>query len=97
MTRSLTEGRALALEAELRKIASEARKDLATLGSHSLLIETALRVLMKHDLLMEFAAEMQKPPTDERDALRARVLELEQQLSAIAEPAVLFEGRSAPK
>ena len=49
--------RAASAENEIRKTAEETRKQIAKLGSNQTLLEAALKVLMKHKLLEEFAHE----------------------------------------
>lgn len=59
---SRAEGRAAAAEAEIRELARLAKEGLSKMESRSLLIEAALRVIMKHGLLNEFSQEMNHPP-----------------------------------
>lgn len=53
-------------ESDIRNIALETRRQVAQLGSRSFLLEAALRVLLKHGLMSEFAAQASHPPDDPR-------------------------------
>lgn len=61
--------RADAAEAEIRSIAKEAKAGVAQLSARCSLLEAAMRVIMKHDLLSEFSHELNHPPAAEAPAI----------------------------
>ena len=47
-------------EAKIRALADEAQKQVAKLGAHATLFESAVTVMLKHGLLSEWAAEVSR-------------------------------------
>lgn len=64
-------------EREFGRIATKASADVARLGSHSVLLEATMRIILKKELLDDLVTEIANAPTDERDRLQAAVHELE--------------------
>jgi hypothetical protein len=56
-----TKHRAASAEAEIIDIAKRAKETIGKIGSRSLLLEAALRVIMNHNLLDEFSQEVNRP------------------------------------
>jgi hypothetical protein len=56
--------RAETAEAEIRRIAKEAMDAVSSMAARSIVVEAALRVIMKHGLLDEFSHEINHPSAD---------------------------------
>lgn len=56
-----TKYRAASAEAEIRDIAKQAKEAVSKMESRSLLLEAAMRIIMKHGLLDEFSRELNHP------------------------------------
>lgn len=56
--------RAASAEAAVLDIAKQAKEAVSKMESRSLLIEAAMRVIMKHGLLNEFSQELNRPPVE---------------------------------
>lgn len=54
--------RAASAEAQVIDIAKQAKDAISKMESRSLLLEAAMRVLMKHNLLDEFSRELNQSP-----------------------------------
>ena len=57
--------RALSAEHYVKELYASASRHIGHLGSRSLLLEAALRVIMRHDLLAEFTVECSASPPEE--------------------------------
>lgn len=57
--------RASAAEAEIRELARLAKDGLSKMAARCALLDAAMRVIMKHDLLNEFSHELNHPPVAE--------------------------------
>lgn len=57
--------RAHLAEESIREIAAQAKINVAKLGAHSVLLEAAMHLIVKHDLLSEFAQEVGRRPEKE--------------------------------
>lgn len=60
--------RAASAEAEVHALAKQAKEAISKMESRSLLLEAAMRVLIKHGLLDEFSQELNHPSTQDEAA-----------------------------
>lgn len=96
-----TKYRAAAAEAEIHDIAKRAKDAIGKMESRSLLLEAAMRVIMKRGLLDEFSQELNKPtaqdgPQTEYDVLLAERDRYRKALEVIAgQPQCVLEAMQA--
>lgn len=60
--------RAASAEAEIHEIARITKIAIQRIESRCLLLDAAMRVIMKHDLLSEFSHELNNPPASQEEA-----------------------------
>lgn len=65
--------RAASAEAAVLDIAKQAKEAVSKLESRSLLLEAAMRVIMKYDLLNDFSHELNNPPRQASDVPEYRL------------------------
>ena len=79
--------RANTVEAQIRMLATETRAGIAMLSARCSLLEAAMRVIMRHDLLKEFSHELRNGVSDtERIPAANRIAEGEDITSSPSQP-----------